>query len=176
MATPAKGAICPEDSSSDCGQEDAGAWVVRVWKREPQSPLSRHQLCPLAGPQFGDGVPPSGNRGECCASRSSWREMPAVVGVGASRIHRGSRPSTICGLRLVAAGGGFSITPRVPFSFVVCRVLGRSISPFRFAVHAAAGEDSDTRGAQPRWVRATRGIVTWVLAACVKRQTGGACS
>jgi len=49
MATPAKGAICPEDSSSDCGQEDAGAWVVRVWKREPQSPLLGTSCVPWQG-------------------------------------------------------------------------------------------------------------------------------
>jgi len=63
------------------------------------------------------------------------------------------------------------MSPRVPFSFIVCRVLGRSICPFGSRFTPRFGRNSDTRERPPRWAD-----VTWcrerVPAMGVMRQTG----
>jgi hypothetical protein len=63
------------------------------------------------------------------------------------------------------------MSPRVPFSFIVCRVLGRSICPFASRFTPRFGRNSDTQERPPRWAGATSGRER-VLATSVIRQTG----
>lgn len=175
MATPAKGAVLPRGFVVGLRPRRRGSVGGSRVEARTAKPTSRHQLCPLAGPELGDGVPSSGNRGECCASRSSWRECLRRSESGPRGSTAGLAPPVNDVLRSVAARGGFDIPYGCHFRslFAECRVEASLRSGSRFTLRPgriAIREERNLDGCVPNGYRER------VLAAGVIRQTGGACS
>jgi len=95
----------------------------------------------------------------------------AAVRVEAQRVRRGFHLSLERCLRMALPRREDSVSPRVPLSLIVCRVLGRSI----FAAYAAHATEDEIaiRGSGRLDGRRTRASRERVLVVGLIRQTGG---